>query len=173
MGSGGRRKGAGRPVGTGKFKGPTKTMRVPVDMENSIEEFVHSNGQAIAYYSSPVQAGYPSPVDDEYDAERINLYERVVKNPSHTFVLTANGDSMIMAGINTGDLLVVDRKKEIKDGAVVIASINGDFTVKRLKYKNRQPYLMPENKRYKPIPVKENDDVHIFGVVTHSIHSVD
>ncbi len=173
MGSGGRRKGAGRPVGTGKFKVPTKTMRIPIDMDSDIEEFVQSKGQSIALYYSTVRAGHPAPVNDEHEPERVNLFKHIVENPSDTFLLTANGDSMIMAGIHTGDLLVVDRKKEIKDGMVVVASINGEFTVKRLKYKNSRPYLMPENKQYKPIPVKENDDVQIFGAVTHSIHSVD
>lgn len=87
-------------------------------------------------------------------------------------VLKASGESMINAGINPDDMLVVDRKKPATSGSILIASIDGEFTVKRLECNNNQPFLMPENPEFRPIPVGENDDVHIFGVVTHSIHVV-
>jgi DNA polymerase V len=119
-----------------------------------------------------VQAGYPSPAQDEAEPERVNLYSLLIENPDETYVLKASGESMINAGINPDDMLVVDRKQPAINGAIVIASINGEFTVKRLEHKNGQPVLMPENPDYQPIPVGENDDVHIFGVVTHSIHAL-
>jgi DNA polymerase V len=169
---GGNRKGAGRPVGTGKYKSPTKTMRIPIEMQDEISNFIEAKGYSVPFYSSPVQAGYPSPVSEEQEPERINLYARMVKNPDATFVLKATGESMVNAGINPGDMLVVDRKIPALEGSIVIASVNGDFTVKRLKYKNDKPLLMPENPDFQPIAVCEDDDVQIFGVVTHTIHAV-
>jgi DNA polymerase V len=169
---GGKRKGAGRPTGTGKYKLPTKTMRVPIEMQEEITNFIESKGYSVPFYSSPVQAGYPSPVSEEQEPERVNLYAKMVKNPDATFVLQATGESMVGAGINSGDMLVVDRKIPATDGSIVIASINGEFTVKHLKYKNDQPLLLPENPDFEPIAVCEGDDVQIFGVVTHTIHTV-
>lgn len=169
---GGKRSGAGRPRGSGKYNAPTKTMRVPVDMQEEITTYIDSKGNSLPFYSSTVQAGYPSPAQDEAEPERVNLYSLLVENPDETYVLKASGESMINAGINPDDMLVVDRKKTATSGSIVIASINGEFTVKRLEHKNDQPFLMPENPDFRPIPVGENDDVHIFGVVTHSIHAV-
>jgi DNA polymerase V len=169
---GGNRSGAGRPRGTGKYKAPTKTMRVPVNMQEAISTYIDSKGNSLPFYSSTVQAGYPSPAQDEAEPERVNLYSLLIENPDETYVLKASGESMINAGINPDDMLVVDRKQPAINGAIVIASINGEFTVKRLEHKNGQPVLMPENPDYQPIPVGENDDVHIFGVVTHSIHAL-
>lgn len=169
---GGRRRGAGRPAGTGKYNAPTKTMRVPVEMKEEISAYIDSKGNSIPFYSSTVQAGYPSPAGDDAEPERINLYALLVEHPDETYVLKASGESMINAGINPDDMLVVDRKKPATDGSIVIASINGEFTVKRLKHQNGQPYLMPENPNFKAIAVTQNDDVQIFGVVTHSIHAM-
>ena len=171
-GHGGNRKGAGRPVGTGKYKAPTKTMRVPIEMEEKITSYIETKGNSIPFYRNTVRVGYPSPTGDETEPDRINLYALLVEHPDETCVLKASGESMIGAGINPGDILVVSSKKIATDGAIVIASINGEFTVKRLEYKNGQPFLMPENPNFKPIPVGENDEAHIFGVVTHSIHTV-
>lgn len=171
-GHGGKRTGAGRPVGSGKYNSPTKTMRIPTEMQEEIASYIDSKGNTIPFYSSFVQAGYPTPAGDETEPERINLYSLLVENPDETYVLKATGESMLGAGINPGDMLVVDRKKPATDGAIVIASINGDFTVKRLEHKNGQLVLLPENPDYDPIIIGEDDDVHIFGVVTHSIHAM-
>lgn len=82
------------------------------------------------------------------------------------------GDSMIEAGIHSGDLLVVDRILEATDQKIVVAAYDGELTVKRLRYLDRQPYLMPENPSYSPLPVREETDCHIWGVVTNVIHPV-
>jgi len=169
---GGNRKGAGRPAGTGKYNAPTKTMRVPIEMQEEIASYIESRGHSIPFFASTVQAGYPSPAGDDAEPDRINLYSLLVEHPDETYVLKASGESMINAGINPDDMLVVDRKKPATDGSIVIASINGEFTVKRLEHKNGRPYLMPENPNFKPIAIGENDEVHIFGVVTHSIHTM-
>lgn len=172
MPHGGKRKGSGRPVGTGKFKVPTKIMRVPEGMEEEIVEFIESKGYSLPFYSSPVQAGLPTAIGSDETPERLNVYTMLVDNPDETYFVKANGESMIDAGINSGDFMVVNKKIPAKEGAVVVASVNGEFTVKRLSYKGGKPFLMPENKKFKPIPVGEHDDVVIFGVVTHSIHQV-
>ena len=166
---GGSRKGAGRPVGSGKFKKPTKTMRIPLEMTDQILEYIESNGHSIPFFSSKVQAGYPAFTHEDPEPEAFNLYSFLVKNPDETYLLKATGESMINAGINSDDILVVDRKEAAAEGEIVIASINGEFTVKRLEYIDGKPFLMPENEDFKPIPVHEFDDVCIFGVVTHSI----
>ena len=172
MKHGGKRAGSGRPVGTGKFKLPTKIMRVPEIMQDDIVNFIEANGYSLPFYTIPVQAGYPIAVGQDSEPERLNLYRLLVENPEQTFFIKANGDSMIEAGIHSGDLMVVNKKIPAKDGAVVVASVNGEFTVKRLSYKGGKPFLMPENRNFKPIPVNEHDDVVLFGVVTHSIHQV-
>jgi DNA polymerase V len=171
MKHGGKRAGSGRPAGSGKYKVPTKTMRIPVEMTQDIADFIESKGYTLPFFSNAVEAGIPSPVSDESEPERINLHTYLVENAEDTFFLKANGDSMIEAGIHSGDVLVVNKKTPAKEGAVVVASVNGEFTVKRLSYKGGKPFLMPENKNFKPIPVNEHDDVVLFGVVTHSIRS--
>jgi DNA polymerase V len=147
-------------------------MRVPIEMQEEISAYIESKGHSIPYYSSTVQAGYPTSAGDEAEPERINLYSLLIENPDETYVLKASGESMINAGINPDDMLVVDRKIQATDGDIVIASINGEFTVKRLEHKKGQPYLMPENPEFNPIPINEHDDVNIFGIVTHSIHAM-
>lgn len=172
MKHGGKRIGSGRPSGSGKYKLPTKTMRVPIDMTDDIIDFIGSKGYTLPFFSNSVEAGFPSPVSDESEPERINLFSLLVENQSDTFFLKAHGDSMIDAGIHSGDILVVDKKIQPKEGSVVIACVNGEFTVKTLSKKDGKMFLLPANPSYKPIRVNPNDNVEIFGVVTHSIHSV-
>lgn len=169
---GGKRVGAGRPAGTGKFKTPTKLMRIPANMEDNILDFIRCGGKAVKFFSSTVQAGYPELAGEGDEGENINLHSYLVDKDEDTFILTASGNSMIHAGINDGDLLVINSKARYGEGDVVIASINGEFTVKRMTYIKGRLMLQPENPDYKPIKVRDNDDVKVFGVVTHSIHKV-
>jgi DNA polymerase V len=168
---GGKRKGAGRPAGTGKFKVPTKLMRIPTNMEHDILDFLQG-GQSVRFFSSTVQAGYPELAGEGDEGENINLHSYLVEKDEDTFILTANGNSMIHAGINDGDILIVNSKSRAREGDIVIASINGEFTVKRMSYIKGKLMLQPENPDYKPIKVRDNDNVEVFGVVTHSIHKV-
>ena len=98
------------------------------------------------------------------------MNECLIREPAATFFVRAKGDSMIGAGIHDGDLLVVDRSAEPRDGRVVIAVINGELTVKRLARKNGKARLEPENPAYQPISFNEDDDVRLWGVVTNVIH---
>ena len=169
MAKGGRREGAGRPKGQGPYGEATKPVRLPVSMVDRVLRFVQRKEAAIPLYACGVSAGFPSPADD-YLEGALDLNERLIREPAATFFARAKGDSMIGAGIHDGDLLVVDRSMEAKDGRVVIAAVNGELTVKRLARKKDKAWLEPENPAYSPIYLNEEDDVRIWGVVTNVIH---
>lgn len=189
---GGKREGAGRPHGSGKYGEPTKAMRVPQSLVGQLQQLLIQYGQekecpqparykslsapsAIPprpLYSQKIAAGFPSPADDHVDLP-LDLNEYLIKNPTSTFYVRVEGDSMLNAGIHPNDLLVVDRSLKPNDGHIVIAFLNGEFTVKRLKItKNQQFTLMPENPQYSPIAIKEGMDFRIWGVVTNVIHAL-
>ena len=171
MPRGGSRIGAGRPKGQGKFGEKTKPIRVPISKVNSILNFINNNSLSLPLYSSKVPAGFPSPADDHME-EKLDLNTHLVKHPTATFFVKASGDSMVGAGIHDGDILVVDRSLEPRQGRVVIAAIDGQLTVKRLKIKGPKTFLVPENKKFRSIELNENNDVKIWGVVTSVIHKV-
>jgi len=117
-----------------------------------------------------VSAGFPSPADD-YTEENIDLNEHLISNPFSTFFLRVKGDSMINAGIKDKDLIIVDKSLIAKPGNIVIAMIDGEFTIKRLSIKNDELYLKAENHNYPDFSFKNHIDVQIWGVVIYSIHS--
>ena len=117
-----------------------------------------------------VSAGFPSPADD-YTEENIDLNEHLISNPFSTFFLRVKGDSMINAGIKDKDLIIVDKSLIAKPGDIVIAMIDGEFTIKRLSIKNDELYLKAENHNYPDFSFKNHIDVQIWGVVIYSIHS--
>ncbi len=119
----------------------------------------------------PVSAGFPSPADD-YVEGSLDLNEHLVKNPAATFFVRVAGDSMIDAGIHPGDILIVDRSLEPVDKKIVIAVINGELTVKRIRIKSGQIYLVAENDRYKPVHITPDMTFDVWGIVTSVIHSV-
>lgn len=123
----------------------------------------------ITVFASSVSAGTPQPVED-YVEGKIDLNHHLIHKPDSTFIVRVTGDSMIEAGIHPGDLLIVDRSLTATDGRVVIASVNGDLTVKRLCRQNNILYLMPENSNYSGIEVREEINCTIWGVVTNCIH---
>lgn len=123
-------------------------------------------------YLSSVSAGFPSPADD-YREEKLDLNEYLVKNKLSTFFVRAKGESMKNAGIMDGDLLVVDKSIEVANGQIVIAVVDGEFTVKRLVYKKGEIVkLIPENENYKEIVPKDHQQFEIWGVVTSYIHKL-
>lgn len=121
--------------------------------------------------SARVQAGFPSPADDFID-DRLDLNALLVKHPAATHFVQVEGDSMIEAGIHSGDILIVDRALEPADKKVVIAIVDGELTVKRVALQRGKLFLMPENAAFAPIEVREEADFKIWGVVTFVIHSV-
>lgn len=121
--------------------------------------------------ASSVSAGFPSPADD-FKEKRISLDDTLVKNKEATFYARVSGKSMINAGLDDGDLLVVDRSLEAENGKIVVCFIDGEFTVKRLQKEKNKLFLMPENASYKPIEITEATDLQIWGVVTYVIKAI-
>jgi len=122
-------------------------------------------------FLSRVPAGFPSPADD-YIEGKLDLNKHLIKHPAATFFVRVIGDSMVEAGIYSGDLLIVDRALEAVDNNIVVAILNGELTVKRMKHVHGQLFLVPENKDYSPIHVLEESDFEIWGVVSSVIHKV-
>ena len=118
-----------------------------------------------------VSAGFPSPADD-FKEIRISLDKELVKNSESTFYARVSGDSMIEAGLDDGDLLVIDRSLNPTNGKIAVCFIEGEFTVKRIKKEKDKLYLMPENKIYKPIELKGDDELIIWGIVIYVIKKV-
>jgi len=122
-------------------------------------------------FMTPVHAGFPSPADD-YIEGKLDLNEYLVRHPAATYFVRATGDSMIEDGIRPGDILVVDRALETVDGSIVIAAVDGELTVKRLRISAGRLFLVPGNEDYHPIEVTEDMDSRIWGVVTAVIHEL-
>ena len=118
-----------------------------------------------------ISAGFPSPADD-FKEIRISLDKELVKNKEATFYARVDGDSMIGAGLEDGDLLVIDRSLNPENGKIAVCLIDGDFTVKRIKKEKEKIYLIPENKKYKPIELKEENELIIWGIVIYVIKKI-
>ena len=118
-----------------------------------------------------ISAGFPSPADD-FKEVRISLDKELVKNKEATFYAKVSGESMVGAGLDDGDLLVIDRSLDPESGKIAVCFIDGEFTVKRIKKVGDRLYLMPENKKYKRIEIKEENELIIWGVVEYVIKKV-
>lgn len=169
MARGGERAGAGRPRGSGKFGEPTKAVRIPISQVDDVMKWVEKGFCRFSLYECSVAAGFPSPADGEMERE-LDLNELLVKHPAATFFVRVSGTSMIKAGIHHNDILVVDRSIAPAHGKIVIASVNGELTVKRLHLDGKKVLLMAENDAYRPIDIQEGMDLHIWGVVTNVVH---
>lgn len=123
----------------------------------------------IPAFLAGVQAGFPSPADD-YIEKQLDLNELVVQHPISTFFVRVEGDSMRDAGILSGDILVVDRSLEPSNGKIVVAIIDGEFTVKRIQITPKGISLVPENVSFDTIEVSPEADFQVWGVVTYVIH---
>ena len=132
----------------------------------------NDNLKKIHVYEGGVSAGFPSPADDYLDVD-LNLHQYLVKHPASTFFIIAKGHSMEKAGIGDEDLLVVDKSLEAKSNDIVIAVVNGEFTVKRYLNINNEFILRAETElnNYPDIKIDESIDFEIWGVVTHTIHN--
>ena len=195
---GGRRPGAGRKPGYGPFGEATVPIRVPASQAETVRAWLDRQKQRPSHraaadagavewvgpaalepatlarplFLSRVRAGFPSPADD-YVEERIDLNAHLVKHPAATFFLRVKGHSMTGAGIFDHDLVVVDRSLDPVNGAVVIAVIDGELTVKRLALLlGGEVELRPENPEFPVIRLNEFQELSIWGVVTDVIHSV-
>ncbi len=128
-----------------------------------------AGGPGLPLFLAAVAAGFPSPADD-YMEGRLDLNTHLVRHPAATFFVRVTGDSMLGAGIHPGDLLVVDRSLEPVDRKVVIAVIDGELTVKRIRMRGSAILLEPENSDYPPIEIDRDMNFEVWGVVTSVIH---
>lgn len=189
MGHGGKRVGAGRkPSGEA-----TQVIRVPTGAVTEIRSFIEARRQQqklaeilssheivhpspcainckIPLFTSTVAAGFPSPADDYVD-KWLDLNELLVPEKESTFFVRVKGESMLDANIHPGDLLIVDRSREAKDGDVVIAVVDGELTVKRLSLTGNTVALIPANPVFPPIHLKDGQELMVWGIVTHSVHA--
>lgn len=125
----------------------------------------------IPFIKEGVSAGFPSPAADFMETN-IDLNTELSTNPLATFYIKVKGNSMIDAGINDKDVLVVDRSLEPQNNKIAICFIDGEFTVKRIQKEKDCLYLMPENPNYPPIKVTEENELIVWGIVTYVIKKV-
>jgi DNA polymerase V len=135
-----------------------------------IPEEGFSDGQQ--FISSGIKAGFPSPAAD-FEENKISLDIILVKNKETTFSAKASGNSMIGAGIDDGDILVIDRSLEPQNNKVAVCLIDGEFTVKRIKKNDDELFLIPENSLYKSIKIEEHNELIIWGIVTYVIKKME
>lgn len=171
MTHGGKRGGAGRPKGSNAYGESTYPLRVPLSRIEEVKAYLTKNKshKSIPLFSNTVRAGVPETVDDHIE-QYIDLNSHLVKHPDTTFVVIAAGDSMINAGINNNDMLVVDKSLNATHGKIVIASVANELTVKRLILTNGVIQLKAENDNYPSIDILDESSLIILGVVTHVIH---
>ena len=184
---GGARPNAGRKKGSSAYGESTRAIRIPESMIPKVKTMLELRKQAPAHdisfpaknvktialplFTGKVAAGFPSPADD-YVEKTLDLNELLVQKPAATFFVRAEGESMLGAGIHPNDILVVDRSVEPVPGKIVICALNGELTVKRLQNHGGNLVLAAENPTYSDIPIHEEIDMIIWGVVTSVIHSV-
>ena len=188
---GGKRIGSGRKPWS-PFKETTMAIRIPESQEPVIRDFLEAFKRKqelkqannvssvekpslsptvleLPLYSTKVAAGLPSPADDHID-KRLDLNHYLVRDAGDTFFVRITGDSMIEAGIFDGDLAIVDKARIASVGDIVLAMVDGEFTIKSLaKSKQGLPRLLPANPKFSPIEIKEGMQFEIWGVVTGSV----
>ena len=134
----------------------------PVDIEKSV---------IIPLYDYSVSAGFPSPADDHLE-KNLDLNEYLIKNPASTFFVRVEGESMIGSGINSNDILIVDRSLKVSNGKIIIAVLYGELTVKRLRFSQNEIWLDAENEKFDSIQITEEMNFHIWGIATNVIHKL-
>lgn len=190
---GGKRPGAGRKPGSGQAI-PTTVMRVPTSFKPVITEYLATYkvqasrplpsldgfskaslkpiSLARPIYSAKVSAGqsrFPSPAQD-YEQETLDLNKRFISNPPATYFFEVTGDSMIGAGILPGSVAVVNASLKPKSSSIVVASVDGEWVIKRLYKRGSVVKLLSENPAYAPIEFQEGQELVIFGVVEYVIN---
>jgi len=125
----------------------------------------------LPFISEGISAGFPSPAMD-FDDLKIDLNQHLIKNPASTFLGRVKGTSMVNAGFNHGDIIVIDKSIAPTDGKIAVCFIDGEFTIKRIKLDTNCCWLMPENEAYQPIKVTSENEFLIWGIVTYIIKKV-
>ena len=183
---GGKRLGSGRKPWS-PFKESTKAIRIPESQEPVIKDFLEAfkrkqrieqldnvvsidepsiSHLELPLYSTKVAAGFPSPADDHIE-KRLDLNDYLISQADATFFVRIKGESMIEAGIFDNDIAIVDKSRLAKVGDIVLAEVDGEFTIKSLaKTKQGLPRLLPANAKFSPIEIIEGMQFSIVGVVT-------
>lgn len=130
-----------------------------------------SNQSGAVYLDTGISAGFPSPAED-FKEERLSLDSMLVKNKLATFYARVSGQSMVDAGLDDNDLLVIDRSLEPAHNRIAVCFLDGEFTVKRLRVEKDGVWLQPANPKYEPIKITEENDFVIWGIVTNVIKKV-
>lgn len=125
----------------------------------------------IAYPESLISAGFPSTAEN-FTERSLDLNDLLIKHPISTFYIKVLGDSMINAGINSNDILIVDRALAVSNNKIAVVRINNDFTVKRIRFTQDTIFLIAENDEYHPIEITKEMDFEVWGIVTYVIHKV-
>ncbi|WP_336067760.1 translesion error-prone DNA polymerase V autoproteolytic subunit [Mesoflavibacter sp. CH_XMU1404-2] len=144
-----------------KHKSGSLTFYIP-------EATAHSGAH---FFDAGISAGFPSPAED-FKEERLSLDEALVKNKEATFYARVSGQSMIGAGLDDNDLLVIDRSLEPENNKIAVCFLDGEFTVKRLRVEKDEVWLQPENPNYPIIKITEDNNFLIWGIVTNVIKKV-
>ena len=181
---GGLRLGAGRKLNSGIYGEPTKVIRVPESKVVDIKRYIiksETNNifdikatksllsyQPLKLFEHKVPAGFPSPADDHIE-KKLDLNDYLIKQKEATFFVRIKGDSMIDAGIHDNDIVIVDKSQKASNGDIVLASIDGEFTVKLLSSYKSKYRLLAANEKYKPIEINESMQFDVWGVVTGAV----
>ena len=144
-----------------------------MNKENNIRIFKPTDKESIKniFIEDGISAGFPSPAGD-FEESRISIEKVVVKNKESTFYAKVSGESMKNAGLDDGDILVIDRSEELKNNKIAVCYLNGEFTVKRVKIEKDHLYLVPENDKYEPIKVRDENEFVVWGIVTYVIKKI-
>jgi len=141
-------------------------LQLPIRKVNPLPTLVD-----LPLFGSKIPAGFPSPADDHLEAT-IDLNRQFVRHPAASFFVCVKGFSMIKAGIQDSDILIVDRSLDAQSGSIVIAVVNGELTLKRLLIAGNEVWLMPENPEFQPLQITDGMELQVWGVVAHVIHSL-
>lgn len=125
----------------------------------------------VEFSESRIQAGFPSPAQSDYTS-KIDLNRELIENPASTFCARVTGNSMVDAGINDGDLLIIDKSLPPRDGSIAVCFLDGDFTVKRISIRQQGVYLVPANKDFPEIFVPQESNFIIWGIVSHIVKNM-
>lgn len=142
-----------------------------MEYEDIIREGVNTQEELPKMAQDGVHAGFPSPATD-YMTQAIDLNKELVKHPAATFYGRVVGDSMIDAGVEEGDILVIDRALDAQDGDMAVCFVDGEFTLKYLRFHDDGLTLVPANDRYPSIEISEGSDFIMWGVVTYVIKRI-
>ena len=175
---GGRRAGAGRRAGR-----PTKVVRLPLKLADMVRTLAAANNrgdvaafleveersrQRVPMMAWSAACGFPSPAEDYVDRP-LDFNELLIEHPAATFAIRIEGESMTGAGIFPGDIAVVDRAREPVNGSVILALLDGAFTVKRYRVKDGAVWLQAENPAFPDMPLSDGQNFEVWGVITRSI----